>query len=232
MDQKENSTLKNSTDHKPILAFETSENICGVCIYFSEDKYFSSSVNLKHSHSELIFEITEGLFNLSGIKPTDLDSIAVSEGPGSFTGLRIGFSAAKGIAYGANLPIIPIPTYEALAFQLSFILNENDEFIISNKVNKDEFYFSKFQIKGNNYIFVEDLTILGKELFIQKSDDCRVFGNSAVLIGGKILFPSIPDPMFVAKWAKEFGMNKKTFNYDFLEPNYLKNFIVKEKKNA
>lgn len=223
------SGLKSSTENKPILAFETSENICGVCIYFSDYKYFSTSINLKHSHSELIFEIADNLFKLAEITPVDLGSIAVSEGPGSFTGLRIGFSAAKGIAYGAKLPIIPIPTYEALAFQLTSILKENEEFVISNKVNRDEVYFSRFQMKGNNYIFVEDLTILNKELFIQKSKGVKVFGNSAPMAEQQVLYPSLPDPLFVAKWAIEYGMEKKTFNIDFLEPNYLKEFIIKEK---
>ena len=229
MSRKENSALKNLAENKPILAFETSENICGVCIYFSDDKNFSSAVNLKHSHSEMIFEITDYLFKIAGIKPTDLDAIAVSEGPGSFTGLRIGFSAAKGIAYGAKLPIISVPTYEALAFQLTTVLKENDEFIISNKVNKDEVFFSKFQIKGNNYIFAEELTILPKELFIQKSDGYKVFGNSSILNGKQVNYPLVPDPLFVAKWAIEYGMAKRSFNFDFFEPNYLKDFIVKEK---
>jgi len=227
--QKGYSALKSLVDNKPILALETSENICGVCIYFSDEKYFSSAINLKHSHSEMIFEITESLFKIAEIRPPDLDSIAVSEGPGSFTGLRIGFSAAKGIAYGAKLPIIPVPTYEALAYQLSSILKEDYEFIISNKVNKDEVFFSKFQIKGNNYIFVEDLTILTKELFIQKSEAFKVFGNASILNGKQVEYPYVPDPLFVAKWAVEFGMSRKTFNYDFLEPNYLKDFIIKEK---
>ena len=229
MKRRENSVLKSSTENKPILAFETSENVCGVCIYFSDEKYFSSQVNLKHSHSELIFEIAENLFKLAEIKAGDLDSIALSEGPGSFTGLRIGFSAAKGIAYGANLPIIKVPTYEALAFQLIPLLKENDEFIISNKVNKDEVYFSKFQIRGNNYIFVEDLTILQNELFVQKCKDIGVFGNSVVLLNQDLVIPSVPDPLFIAKWAVKFGINNKIFNYDFIEPNYLKEFIVKEK---
>ena len=229
MSQKGYLALKSLVDNKPILALETSENICGVCIYFSDEKYFSSAINLKHSHSEMIFEITESLFKIAEIRPPDLDSIAVSEGPGSFTGLRIGFSAAKGIAYGAKLPIIPVPTYEALAYQLSSILKEDYEFIISNKVNKDEVFFSKFQINGNNYIFVEDLTILTKELFIQKSEAFKVFGNASILNGKQVEYPYVPDPLFVAKWAVEFGMSRKTFNYDFLEPNYLKDFIIKEK---
>jgi tRNA threonylcarbamoyladenosine biosynthesis protein TsaB len=230
MERKGNSGLKNLSENKPILAFETSENICGVCIYFSDDKYFSSNINLKHSHSEKIFELTDFLFKTANIKPVELDSIAVSEGPGSFTGLRIGFSAAKGIAYGANVPVLPVPTYEAFVFQLSTVLREKNEFIISNRVNKEEVYFTRFQIRGNNYIFAEDLTILTNELFIKKSEGCQVFGNSSVLIGKSVEYPSVPDPLFIAKWAAKFGGKRKTLNYDFLEPNYLKNFILKEKK--
>lgn len=229
MVQKENSDSKSLVENKPILAIETSESVCGICIYFSDLKFYSTSVNLKHSHSELIFELTENLFNSAQIKPTDLDSIAVSEGPGSFTGLRIGFSAAKGLAFGANIPLIPVPTYEAFAYQLSSILNENDEFIISNKVNRDEVYFSRFQIKGNSYIFAEDLSILKNELFIQKSKESKVFGNSAKLLDRNLVYPLVPDPLYVAKWAVDFGNQRKTFEYDFLEPNYLKDFIVKEK---
>lgn len=226
---RESSGLKGSVEHKPILAFETSEKLCGVCIHFSDDKYFSTSINLKHSHSEKIFEATEWLFKQADIRPEDLDSIAVSEGPGSFTGLRIGYSAAKGIAYGANLPIIPVPTYEAFAFQLAHIKNISDKFIISNKVNKEEVYYAKFQIKGNSHIFVEDLTILSNEHFIRKANDCLVFGNSVSLLNQTPRFPSTADPLFIAKWAIEFGAQRRTFQYDFSEPNYLKDFIIKEK---
>jgi tRNA threonylcarbamoyladenosine biosynthesis protein TsaB len=228
-EQKGNSGLKNLAEQKPVLAFETSENLCGVCIYFSDEKYFFTSINLKHSHSEKIFEATEWLFKISGIEPANLDSIAVSEGPGSFTGLRIGFSAAKGIAYGANLPIVPVPTFEALAYQLANIKSDGEEFIISNKVNKEEVYFAKFQIRGNNYIFVEDLSILTNDLFIKKANGYQVFGNSATLAGKNSDFPFVPDPLFIAKWAVKFGGEKKIFQYDFLEPNYLKDFIIKEK---
>ena len=221
--------MKKLIELKPILAFETSENLCGVCIYFSDEKYFSTSINLKHSHSEKIFETAEWLLKIAKVEPVDLDFIAVSEGPGSFTGLRIGFSAAKGIAYGANIPIVPVPTYEAFAFQLAKVKNDEDEFIISNKVNKDEVYFAKFKIMGNSYIFVEDLTILKNDIFFSKADGCQVFGNSNLLLNNARGYPMVPEPLFIAKWSKEFGVEKKTYNYDFMEPNYLKEFIVKEK---
>jgi len=229
VEQKENLVLINSFEQKPILAIETSEMLCGICIYFSDKKYFSTSVNLQHSHSEKIFQSIEWLFKISGIKPGELDSIAVSEGPGSFTGLRIGFSAAKGIAYGANIPILPVPTYEAFAFQLANIKCDDGEFIISNKVSKDEVYYAKFQIRGNSYIFVEDLNILRNDIFIKKAKGLKVFGNAAILLESTVNYPLVPDSLFIAKWALKFGDDKKTFKYDFLEPNYLKEFIVKEK---
>jgi len=221
--------LQNSIEQKPILAIETSEVTCGICIYFSDDKFFSSSMNLKHSHAENIFEIIDWLFKISKIRPEDLDNIAISSGPGSFTGLRIGMSAAKGIAYGSGLPVIAVPTYDAFAIQISQLLPNESQFIIANKVNKDEVYFAKFQIRANSYIFVDDLMVLKNNLFKIKVNDVPVFGNAALLLNENVKFPFSPDPKFVAKWAVEFGEKNKTFEYDFLEPNYLKNFIIKEK---
>jgi len=219
---------------KPILAIETSETQCGAAIYFSTEKYFSSIINLKHSHSEKLFESVEYLFSTVKIEATDLDSIAVSEGPGSFTGLRIGMAAAKGIAYGASIPIIPVPTFEALAYQLSQILAEGTHFAIANKVNKDEAYFAKFTITSDSYIFADKLNILKLEDLKKSIKGIKVFGNALQNVkfenetGNH--FPISPDPLYIAKWAEKFGQERKNSDYDYLEPNYLKNFIVKERK--
>ena len=209
--------------NKPVLAIETSDQICGACIYFGDEKYFSSKAVAKHSHSEMLFKTIDLVINQSGIEKNDIDYIAVSEGPGSFTGLRIGMSAAKGMALGLSIPILPVPTFEALALQLSFILND-EEIIIANKINKDEVYFAKFHVKTNNYIFTQDLKILQKsELdFVDKS--ARKFGSAFL----NSRFNS-PEPEFIAKWAAQFGEKLKTSDIDNLEPHYVKNFIVKEK---
>ena len=68
-----------------------------------------------------------------------------------------------------------------------------------------------------------------KSSFVKKSEGYQVFGNSSVLLGRPGKYPSVPDPLFIAKWALELGDGRKTFNYDFIEPNYLKDFIIKEK---
>ena len=141
-------------DNLPILSIETSQSCCGACVYFDENKFFEMSVNHKNVHAEKIFEIIDSVIKSSGITLKDLGAIAVSSGPGSFTGLRIGMSAAKGIGFGASLPIIAVPTFEALAYQLSNTLKDGTEFVIANNVNSEEIYFAKFQVKSNNYIFI------------------------------------------------------------------------------
>ena len=78
------------SEDKPILSIETSESICGVCVFFTETKYFESQIYLKNSHAEKLFEIIDYVMRSAGIETSDLDKIAVSSGPGSFTGLRIG----------------------------------------------------------------------------------------------------------------------------------------------
>lgn len=220
-------------DNKPILAIETSDILCGCALYFTEEHFYSASVVLKNSHSEKLFSLIEYILKESRIDVEELDSIAVSEGPGSFTGLRIGMSAAKGIAVGASLPIIPVPTFEAFAFQLSQFLQNGTNFIIANQVNKEEVYYAKFQVNGNNYIFTEQLTILNKADFIRKSKNIKTFGNAVKFLnepGNETNTQTSPAPEFIARWARNFGMNRKTSDFNYLEPNYLKNFHIKEKK--
>ena len=227
--------MQNMIEEKPILSIETSETLCGACIYFSAQKYFESNIQLKNSHAEKLFEAIENVMNASGVLTKDLSAIAVSAGPGSFTGLRIGMSAAKGIAFGSSLPIIPVPTFEAMALQIANYLPENALFSIANKVNSDEIYFAKFQIISNSFIFVENLSIINHSEFAKKAEGSILFGNAVKIIdnladnGSKI---SVPSPVYIADWARKYGANSEVFELDYLEPNYLKNFIIKGRKNG
>jgi len=218
----------------PILSIETSQNCCSACVYFDENKFFEMSVNSKYSHAEKIFEIIDTVIKSSELLLNDLGVIAVSSGPGSFTGLRIGMSAAKGLGFGASLPIITVPTFEALAFQLSNTLKNGTEFVIANKVNSEEIYFAKFKVKSNNYIFARELQIVKSTEDSLINEDCLVYGNAIFknIPAGKIINISYPKSEYVAKWAIQYYKDEFRLDYDFLEPYYLKNFIVKERSNA
>ena len=222
--------LQSMIEEKPILSIETSGNLCGACIYFSDDKYFEANVQFKNSHAEKLFEAIDFVVKSAGIETSQLGAVAVSSGPGSFTGLRIGMSASKGIAFGASLPIVPVPTFEALALEISAMLPDDTQFIVANKVNVEEIYYAKFHIKSNNFIFVHNLRIINYSEFNKLAMDSIVFGNAqpgnAESDNIKRVNLSSPSPKFVAKWCKQFGDELLVFDYDYLEPNYLKNFII------
>ncbi len=210
-------------DVKPILAIETSGKICGACVYFSNEKYFENQVILKHSHSDKIYETIDAVLKSASIEISDVSMIAISSGPGSFTGLRIGMAAAKGLAFASALPIVPVPTFEALALQISSYLKEEDEFIIANKVNSEELYYASFKVKANSFIFVHNLTVINKKELPETEIGTAVFGD---FTGNNI---SVPSAYSIAKWCSLSGNKLVTFDYDYLEPNYIKNFIVKGK---
>jgi tRNA A37 threonylcarbamoyladenosine modification protein TsaB len=136
------------------------------------------------------------------------------------------------MAQALSIPIIPVPTFEALALQLSSILPDNSLFIICNKVGRDELYFAKFQIKSNNYIFKEELKIIPILDFNSISNKDKIFGNVDIENSDNmfdITNISAPEAEFVAQWAIKYGSKKRINEIDFIEPNYLKDFIVKEK---
>ncbi len=98
-----------------ILAIETSTPACSVALLVG-DAIFSRYSEEPRSHTRLIMTMIDEVLCQAGITVDDLDAIAVTVGPGSFTGLRIGFSTVQGLAYAANLPIIPVSTLQVMAY--------------------------------------------------------------------------------------------------------------------
>ena len=103
-----------------ILAIETSGN-CGSVALFSETRCTGEiSLSSKTTHSRRLLKSIDWIMHECGTSWSDISAVAVSLGPGSFTGLRIGLSTAKGLAMAASLPLIGVPTLDGLAQQLAF----------------------------------------------------------------------------------------------------------------
>ncbi len=214
---------------KPILAIETSEKLCSTAIMLNEDDFFELNIQQKNIHSEKLMEMISTLFNNADVDLKDLSHIAVSIGPGSFTGLRIGLSVAKGLAYGADIPLVPVPNFDALALQISNYLKPNDRFIIANKANMNELYVGNYQVTENFFERIDEVSLVGSEEFKKSLHESDIlFGNISQQKTMHIL--SSPSAVFVAKWSYIFGKDLVTCEYDYLEPNYLKKFVVKVKK--
>ena len=97
-----------------ILAIESSSTVCGAALFINNNLVEIDEINHPRIHGERLPLVVHEVLSNHSISVTDLDGIAVSSGPGSYTGLRIGMSLAKGLAMAGNIPIIPVPTLEVM----------------------------------------------------------------------------------------------------------------------
>jgi tRNA threonylcarbamoyladenosine biosynthesis protein TsaB len=99
-----------------VLALDTATSILSIALSAPSSRtwYFEMDAGLKHSES--LMEGVDMLLKIAGLGPEDLELIACMRGPGSFTGLRIGFSAGKGLALARGLPLVSVPTLDCIAY--------------------------------------------------------------------------------------------------------------------
>ncbi|MEQ8201514.1 MAG: tRNA (adenosine(37)-N6)-threonylcarbamoyltransferase complex dimerization subunit type 1 TsaB [Syntrophomonadaceae bacterium] len=103
-----------------ILAIDSSTPVAGVALIRDELLVRESFINFKQTHSELLMPLVDQTLQGCGLSVQDLDALAVTLGPGSFTGLRIGMAAVKGLSLAAGLPVVGLSTLETLAHNICF----------------------------------------------------------------------------------------------------------------
>lgn len=222
-----------------ILGIDTATDVLGVAL--TEDRELISEIrsNIKRAHAEKLLSAIDKVLSEINLKPGELDGIAISIGPGSFTGLRIGLAAVKGLAFAADLPVVSVPTLDALVLQARFCPFQICPLV---KAQADEAYtaFYNFQngklSRKSNYQLI-DLSLLG-QLITEKT---LVINN-----GMKNLQNFITDELeekielapleysktsgfLVALLGYEKLLKNEIEDIDQLEPFYLKNFKAKKK---
>lgn len=133
-----------------ILGIETSTTVCGVAICRDGEIVAQSEIEGRNIHSEKILSLVHEAIAGSGVKLSDIDGIAVSAGPGSFTGLRIGLSVAKGLVFATGKKLLAVPTLEALAYRV--VMNKNTltqtDVLAALDARRDEVYCQLFHVEG------------------------------------------------------------------------------------
>ena len=120
---------------------------CALCDISGENKTViaTSFVNTKLTHSQTLMPMVEDMLKSSGVDLKDIDLLAVNSGPGSFTGIRIGVAAVKGIAFAQNKPCVGVSTLHSLAYNLA-----GSDCIACTVMDArcNQFYNAMFEIKG------------------------------------------------------------------------------------
>ncbi|GMO46856.1 MAG: hypothetical protein Ta2B_28620 [Termitinemataceae bacterium] len=143
-------------------------------------KYFFEA-DAGQRHSELLIDATANLINIAGIKKSDIDIFACMEGPGSFTGLRIGFSAVKGFALALGKKIVPVPTLDCIALPF----NGFNGLVIPAIDAKQKHFFASLFYKGERLCAYLDISAQNlSELIIEHNVNNTVIlcGNGACLL--------------------------------------------------
>ncbi|MCH8318885.1 MAG: tRNA (adenosine(37)-N6)-threonylcarbamoyltransferase complex dimerization subunit type 1 TsaB [Bacteroidetes bacterium] len=101
-----------------ILSIETSTKVCSVALHKQGTLVAHDEIIAEKSHAEILTILTKNIISGSGFNFNQIDAIAISKGPGSYTGLRIGTSTAKGLCYALEKPLIAINTLQAMAYEI------------------------------------------------------------------------------------------------------------------
>ena len=98
-----------------VLAIDTTTSVCSVALAKDGSLLAEIATNLPRTHSQRLLPMVENLMAETGLKPEDLELLAVTRGPGSFTGLRIGIATIKGMGLALDLPVVGVSTLQVLA---------------------------------------------------------------------------------------------------------------------
>lgn len=129
-----------------ILHIETASPICSVSIASGKDLLAAVEAENVNNHAKMLAPMIKQALDKITLSVKDLNAVAISEGPGSYTGLRIGFATAKGICYAANLPLITVNTLQAMTFAMrrNTSATENCMFLPVLDARRNDVYWQLF----------------------------------------------------------------------------------------
>jgi tRNA threonylcarbamoyladenosine biosynthesis protein TsaB len=229
-----------------VICLETATNLCSVALCDNTGVIALKESDEAKSHASLVTIYIGEILKENGIRASDLEAIAVSKGPGSYTGLRIGVSVAKGVAYAASIPLIGIETTLSMFWGISrdkSYPHNNDKnrlFCPMLDARRMEIYYAIYDSGGNT---IKDISaeIINEESFgnIPESQSIIFFGDGAAKCKNvikransyfadefKISASNMYNPVLQAIKNKHFE------DIAYFEPLYLKDFITsKPKKN-
>ena len=215
-----------------ILCIETATTNCSIALSVNGSVEALIEDNSKEfSHAERLHSFIEKILVEAKISKNNLDAIAVSKGPGSYTGLRIGVSAAKGLCFALDIPLNSIPTLESLALQIK----PNKGMIVSMlDARRMEVYSGVFSSEGNQ-IRETRAEILTENSFTQYLEEEQVlfigsgvekFESICQHKNATFLNDKLPSAYQMAELAEAKYKISDIENVAYFEPYYLKDFLT------
>lgn len=217
-----------------ILAIESTGNNCGVAIGDTENIYFDMSLNVKHSHDKKLAVMIKQSLSFLDLDITDISAVAISSGPGSFTGLRVGSAITKGLTFDNSPKLIAVPTLSSLANNAKeyLELTGKERIIALIPSNRDNYFVQLFDKKA---VTLSEPELLNKELIMEiLSDDLLVCGPGADdfdASANQLLGLNTLTPKNILKFAQNEFVNNKFVKSEEFSPRYYQEFKPTQKKS-
>lgn len=168
-----------------ILAVDTATTSCSVAIVDKTSLLSEFTIDREETHSKHLMDMIKSVLRMAGLNFSDLDGFAVTIGPGSFTGLRIGLSTIKGLAVASEKPVVGVSSLEALAFQVSY---SRDLICPILDARKGEVYFSRYRfLNGHLKKQTKERVAPPDKAVDDLNESCLFVGNGALLYKEMIL---------------------------------------------
>ncbi|WP_405292561.1 tRNA (adenosine(37)-N6)-threonylcarbamoyltransferase complex dimerization subunit type 1 TsaB [Algibacter sp. Ld11] len=219
-----------------ILNIETATTNCSVSIAKDGETIVLKEDNDKsYSHAERLHVYIDEALKEAGIDSVDLSAIAISKGPGSYTGLRIGVSTAKGLCFALGKPLISVPTLEALAYKVQL---ENGVIVSMLDARRMEVYSAIYD-SNYNEIRTTEAQILDENAFAENLQNGKVYfiGNGvdktkALITNLNAIFieDKLPSANEMSALAFKKYQNNDFEDVAYFEPYYLKDFVALKPK--
>ena len=223
-----------------ILHIETSTDVCSVAVSEDGQVIFDQEDHSGPNHAERLGTMVDEALSFTDNHAIPFDAVAVSCGPGSYTGLRIGVSMAKGVCYGRNLKLIAVPTLELLSVPiLLHEIPEEDALLCPMLDARRMEVYAGIYDRGLKSIRPIQADIVDGETYKAYLDESPVyfFGNGAKKCQEAIHHPNahfIEDIEPLAKWmqplAEKRFLNEQFEDVAYFVPFYLKDFVAKMPK--
>ncbi|MBR6034905.1 MAG: tRNA (adenosine(37)-N6)-threonylcarbamoyltransferase complex dimerization subunit type 1 TsaB [Paludibacteraceae bacterium] len=209
-----------------ILCIETSTSVCSAAICKDGEPYKQCICREGSNHARLLPRYIEELLRFAAEQDLSIEAVALSEGPGSYTGLRIGTSTAKGLCYGLDVPLMPVPTLE--------ILNEaarqkgiEGRLIPLIDARRMEVYTTDENGKARAVVVENEASLY------EGDDEVYYFGDGAEKCSRIFTKPNwhfvpgiVPEAQYAGALAESGKRKEENVNLAYYEPFYLKEFIA------
>jgi len=197
-----------------LLAIDTSASFLSAAISYG-DEVLHTEIEAGMRHSELAMDCIAGLTGKAGLKPGDLDGVLCMGGPGSFTGLRIGFSIAKGLALALGIPFAPIPTLDCIAMSVfndsaQAPLPSNAAIMPVITARKNAFFCALYR-NGGRISPILDASAGQIVMFIKNEEPERLLVTGP---GSDLLFNAFPEDL---KQVSEFLIKKRGYAEELIK---------------